>query len=60
LRQRNRHFAEEPALAGAPGATVATLEMPPLTSASSLEAMLARCPQMPWTPDASIALFTNG
>jgi capsular exopolysaccharide synthesis family protein len=43
---------------GAPG-SVPTLAMP-LPGTSSIDAMLARCPQLPWNPDPTTTLFING
>jgi len=56
--------AEEPpaavgARAPANGAPL-TSTMPSFASPFSLDTLLARCPQMPWTPDEKTMLFFNG
>jgi capsular exopolysaccharide synthesis family protein len=43
-----------------PGGIPLTSAMPSFASPFSLDALLARCPQVPWTPDAKTMLFFNG
>jgi protein-tyrosine kinase len=56
--------AEEPpatvATGGAGGGVPLTSAMPAFASPFSLEGLLARCPQMQWTPDEKTMLFFNG
>jgi protein-tyrosine kinase len=42
------------------GGVPLTSAMPSFASPFSLDALLARCPQVPWTPDAKTMLFFNG
>jgi capsular exopolysaccharide synthesis family protein len=49
------------AAAGAPASSAAfTSAMPSFASPFSLDAMLARCPQLQWHPDEKTMLFFNG
>ena len=61
--------AEPPMTAAAEGTTAAAMPtvgvplgsgMPSFASPFSLDALLARCPQLPWTPDQKTMLFFNG
>ena len=42
------------------GGVPLTSAMPSFASPFSLDALLARCPQVPWSPDAKTMLFFNG
>src|SRR5882672_5506606 len=56
--------ADEPPAAGAPGMPVSgvplTSAMPSFAGSFSLDALLARCPQLEWKPDEKTMLFFNG
>jgi len=46
--------------AGAPAEGAPPSSMPSFASPFSLDALLARCPQLPWKPDADTMLFFHG
>ncbi len=50
-----------PVAAAAPSSSVSPASaMPSFASPFSLDALLARCPQLPWKPDEKTMLFLNG
>jgi protein-tyrosine kinase len=48
------------AVAGSAGGVPPTSAMPSFASAFSIDALLARCPQLQWKPDGKTMLFFNG